>query len=155
MTSRADFGYGGGLRHRMDFPFFKNYFGGGIDSVRGYSGYTLGPRDSNDKPLGGNILTDASLGLIFPNYLSDNMRTSVFFDAGNVYSSYDIKGFGGNSSNSGPIRFSTGVEADLMTPFGPIELSLAKPINLQKSKPGDPRQGDEEEAFQFALGANF
>src|SRR3989338_1005249 len=56
LTGRADFGFGGGLRHRTDFPFFKNYFGGGIDSVRGYSGYTLGPRDSNDKPIGGNIL---------------------------------------------------------------------------------------------------
>jgi outer membrane protein insertion porin family len=77
----------------------------------------------------------------------------VFVDAGNVYYSGNNKGFGCSpsgktcSTNSGPVRFSTGLEADLITPFGPVGLSLAKPLNLRK--------GDDQEIFQLSLGANF
>jgi len=151
VLSRGDFSYGNGFHGIRNYPFFRNYFAGGMDSVRGYQGYTLGPRDSNGQAYGGNILIDASLGLIFPNYLSDSLRTSVFVDAGNVYSTANNKGFGCTggtcSTNSGPVRFSTGVEADVMTPFGPIAISLAQPLNL--------RPHDEQQTFQFALGANF
>lgn len=149
LTGRANLGYGNGFAGFKDFPFFKNYYAGGIDTVRGYQGYSLGPKDSNYHPFGANMLADGSIGLIFPNYLSDNLRTSVFVDAGNVYSSIDNRTtYGGNSSNSGPLRYSTGVEADWLTPFGPIQLSLAKPLNLKQP-------GDQSEIFQFSLGANF
>src|SRR5690606_25435101 len=96
---------------------------------------------------GGNIFADASVALIFPNYLTDSLRTSVFFDAGNTYAIGNNRSFGGQSTNSGPIRTSVGIEADWLTPLGPIELSLAKALNS--------RPGDKLEAFQFALGANF
>lgn len=153
VLTTTDFGYGNGMHGTYDFPFFRNYYSGGIDTVRGYSGYTLGPRDSLGKAFGGNMLANASIGLIFPNYITDNLRTSVFFDAGNVYSSLNNRSFGGLSTNSGPIRYSVGLEADWITPFGPIVLSLAKSLNAQHSH-GNIR-GDEIEAFQFALGANF
>lgn len=149
LLSKANLGYGNGFHGTGDYPFFRNYYAGGIDSVRGYQGYTLGPRDSNGKPFGGNILADGSLGLIFPNYLSDNLRTSVFFDIGNVYSTLNNRGFGGNSSDSGPLRYSVGIEADWLTPFGPIQLSLARALNRAT------RSGDALEPFQFAMGANF
>lgn len=147
VLTRGNFGYGNGLHGTDDFPFFRNYFAGGIDSVRGYQGYTLGPRDSIGNPFGANMLADGSLGLIFPNYASENLRTTAYLDAGNVYSSSDNRRFGGESTNSGPIRYSVGVEADWLTPFGPIELSLAQPLNR--------RPHDQRETFQFALGANF
>lgn len=147
LLTRADFGYGNGFHGASDFPFFKNYYAGGIDSVRGYLTYNLGPRDSHFLAYGGNILADASVGLIFPNYLSENLRTVAFVDAGNVYSSLDNRKFGGQSTNSGPIRYSMGIEADWLTPFGPVQLSLATPIN--------PKSRDQKDAFQFALGANF
>lgn len=146
-TARGDIGYGNGFHGIQDYPFFKNYYAGGIDSVRGYSGYTLGPQDSNGLAMGGNMLADASVGLIFPNGISENLRTSFFVDAGNVYTSLNNTGFGGQSTNSGPIRYSAGVEADLLTPIGPVVLSLAQPINRQPH--------DSRETFQFALGANF
>lgn len=153
ILGKANLGYGNGLNGVHDFPFFRNFFAGGIDSVRGYSAYTLGPRDStggansNGKAFGGNMLIDGSIGLIFPNPISDNLRTSVFFDAGNVYSSLNNRNYGGSSTNSGPLRYSAGIEADWLTPFGPIALSLAKAINA--------RPGDDTDPFQFALGANF
>ena len=147
ILTRGDLAYGNGLHGLSYFPFFKNFYAGGIESVRGYLGYNLGPRDSNGTAYGGNMLADASIALIFPNYLSDSLRTSVFFDAGNVYASRDNRNFGGQSTNSGPIRLSTGIEADWLTPLGPVQISLAMPLN---SRPHDKR-----EPFQFSLGANF
>lgn len=147
LTGSADLGYGNGFHGAQDFPFFKDYYAGGIGSVRGYSGYTLGPQDSNGLAMGGNMLADASVGLIFPNGISENLRTSFFVDAGNVYTSLNNAGFGGQSTNSGPIRYSTGVEADILTPIGPVKLSLAQPLNRQPH--------DSRETFQFALGADF
>lgn len=146
-VGKLNFGYGSGFHGARDFPFFNNYYAGGIDTIRGYQGYTLGPRDSNFHPFGANILTDGSIGLIFPNYISDNLRTSAFLDAGNVYSSLNNRSFGGQSSNSGPIRYSAGIDALWLSPFGLIEVSLAQPIKR--------RPHDERETFQFALGANF
>jgi len=148
VLSMLNLGYGNGFHGVKDYPFFRNYFAGGIGSVRGYEGYTLGPRDSKGNPFGGNMLATASINLIFPNYISDNLRTSIFVDAGNVYSALNDRNFGGNSTNSGPIRYSTGLEADLLTPFGPIGLSVAQPLNLH-------RPPDQRQTFQFALGANF
>lgn len=145
--TKGDFGYGNGFHGQRYYPFFKNYYSGGIDSVRGYLGFTLGPQDSRGQAYGGNIFADGSVALIFPNYLTDSLRTSVFFDAGNTYSIADNRSFGGQSTNSGPIRTSVGLEADWLTPLGPIELSLAKTLNS--------RPGDRLESFQFALGANF
>ncbi len=153
ILTRGDFGYGNGWHGGHNFPFFRNYFAGGIDTVRGYLGYTLGPQDSLGKAFGGTELVDASVGLIFPNYLSDSLRTSIFVDAGNVYSVLNNRNFGGLSTNSGPIRTSVGLEADWLTPFGPIELSLAKMLNPRRGH--GQIHGDESEPFQFALGANF
>jgi outer membrane protein insertion porin family len=156
IKTKGTFGYGNGFHGVSDYPFFRNYYAGGIESVRGYQVATLGPRDSKGKSYGGNILTTASVGLIFPNFLSDSLRTSLFVDAGNVYAIGNNRGFGCQlnknnqqtcSANSGPIRLATGIEADIMTPFGPIALSLAKPLNHRK--------GDDEDIFQFSLGANF
>lgn len=160
ITSRANLGYGNGFHGLRYFPFFRNFFAGGFESVHGYQGYTLGPRDSRGFAYGGNMLVDANAGLIFPNYLSDSLRTSVFFDIGNVYLSRDNRSYGCTSktgakgittttcsTNSGPLRTSIGIEADMITPMGPIALSLAKPINT--------RPGDRQELFQLSLGANF
>lgn len=144
---KANLGYGNGFSGAHNFPFFKNYYAGGIDTVRGYQGYSLGPKDSNGNAFGANMLVDGSVGMIFPNYISDNLRTSVYLDGGNVYSSLNNKTFGGGSTNTGPLRYSAGIEADWLTPFGPITLSLAKPLNFHK--------GDESEYFQFSMGANF
>lgn len=153
VVGRGNLGYGNGFHGAHDYPFFKNYFAGGLGSVAGYQGYTLGPRDSSGNPLGGNMLADAGLGLVFPNHLSDNLRTMGFVNGGNVYSSLNNRDFGGKSTNSGPIRYSMGVEADWLTPFGPIQLSLAKPLNKRKGH--SDITGDEQESFQFAIGANF
>lgn len=147
LMERADVAYGssfnGGARN---YPFFRYWYAGGIQTVRGYLGNTLGPLDSTGSSSGGNFLAYGSVGLIFPNPLHETLRTSAFIDAGNVYQTFDNRSFGGTAS--GPPRFSAGVEADWLTPLGMmIDLSVAKAINS--------RPGDRKEVFQFSLGANL
>lgn len=145
-TARAEVGYGNSFSGQStDFPFFKNFYAGGFNSVRGYLGNTLGPFDSTGNATGGNLLVTASLGIIFPNYLSDNLRTTLYADAGNVYDTFDNEALYAGTG-SGPIRYSVGVEADWLSPMGLVNISLAKPIN--------PQHG-ETEPFQFSIGANF
>jgi len=161
LMERASLGYGNGYKGLSNFPFYKNYYSGGIDTVRGYEAYSLGPRDSLGNSYGANMQVNASIALIFPNYISDSLRTSVFVDGGNVYTSRDNREFGGLSTNSGSLRYAVGIEADWLTPFGPIELSLAKPLNPYTSENPflNSRQNkalsDRTEIFQFSLGANF
>lgn len=145
-TARAEVGYGDSFSGGAEnFPFFKNFYAGGIDSVRGYDGNTLGPKDSNGNSTGGNLLIDGSVGIIFPNYISENLRTTIFVDGGNVYDTFNNEKYDG--SGSGPLRFAFGLAADWLTPMGLIDVSIAKPLNL--------RDGDRDEPFQFSLGANF
>lgn len=146
IIGKAQFGYGNSFNGGAeDYPFFKNFYAGGIGTVRGYEGNTLGPRDSNDFSTGGNMVGTGSVAMTFPNHVSDNLRTSLFFDAGNVYDTFNNRSFNGTASGS--LRYSTGVEADWLTPMGLIDVSYAKPLNKQP--------GDRAETFQFSLGANF
>jgi outer membrane protein insertion porin family len=145
VTVRGALAYGNAFSNGSNYPYFKNFYAGGIDSVRGFAGNTLGPKDNLGNATGGNFLADASIGLILPNYLSDNVRTSVFLDAGNTYQTYDNTVYGG--TGSGPLRYSAGVQVEWLSMMGPIDLSLARALNVKSH--------DSLEAFQFSLGANF
>ena len=145
-TGRMNLAYGNSFGRGEDYPFFNDFYSGGMDSVRGYEGNTLGPKDNLNDSTGGNLLGDVSLGLIFPNHISDNVRTTLFVDGGNVYNTFDNRKFGGTAS--GPLRYSSGIEADCLVPgLGLIDVAVSKAIN--------PRRGDDRNWFQFSLGANF
>jgi outer membrane protein insertion porin family len=155
LATRAAFGYGNSLHGgAANYPFFKNFYAGGVGSVRGYEGNSLGPRDSNNKPSGGNFLADASIGLIFPNFISENLRTTWFVDAGNVYKTFDNRPLGGSAS--GTLRYSMGIDAQWFVPFlgAPIEVSLAKALRPHRTASNRDLR-DNLEGFQFSLGANL
>ncbi len=143
--------FNGGAKN---YPFFKNFYLGGIGTLPGYAGNSLGPKDSNGDPTGGNFLFNASVGLIFPNYISDNLRTDLFVGGGNVYNTFDNRTMGGTAT--GHIRTSCGLEATWLSPMGPIDVSLAKAINPIRAKQDQSgRLSDDEQLFDFSLGANF
>ena len=52
---KGEVGYGDGFGDTEVLPLTENYFGGGIRSLRGYEANTLGPRDSHNDPLGGDL----------------------------------------------------------------------------------------------------
>lgn len=154
-NARTNLGYGDGYGSTDGLPFFVNYFAGGIGfngAVRGYETNTLGPRDSTNQPLGGNFLVVGGASISFPNFITEDLRTSIFVDAGNVYNTslgHDHRGdFNHQSERAGPVRVSCGVSAEWNLPFlGVLEVSYAIPLNS--------RPGDELQQLQFTVGRSF
>jgi outer membrane protein insertion porin family len=136
--------YGNGLGGTTELPFFENYYVGGIRSVRGYKGNTLGPRSVvTDDPLGGNLKIVGNAELFFPPpFLRDQkgLRMGLFVDAGNVYGT-------GQDFDAGELRYSAGFSTQWLSPLGPLEFALAAPLNAQDE--------DETEFFQFSIGTTF
>ena len=131
-------GFGG-----KPLPFYKNYYAGGVSSVRGYDSYSLGPRDSSDSVLGGNKRLVGNAEFMFPMPgvgVDRSMRLSVFLDGGQVY--------GANEKiQLSELRYSTGMAFIWNSPLGPLRLSYGKPLN---AKPGDKIQH-----LQFQFGQVF
>lgn len=139
----GDFGYGDSYGNGSALPFYENYYAGGKSSVRGFTDNTLGPRsrDGFDDPIGGNVKIVGNAEFIFPVPLmpeSKTVRLSAFVDAGNVFD---------DSVDLGDLRYSFGVSAKWLSPFGALSVSLAKPLNDE--------DGDELEAFQFSFGSGI
>lgn len=135
--------YGG-----KNFPFFKNFFSGGVNSVRGYNVASLGPRDidptrGRDFAVGGQKLLVGNAELFFPVpgvTDSKQFRMSAFVDGGNVFSqeqSYDV----------GDLRYSVGLGLSWFSPFGPLKLVFAKALN--------PQPTDDLQVLQFQFGQQF
>ncbi|MTI62740.1 outer membrane protein assembly factor BamA [Methylophaga sp.] len=145
---RGEFGYGDAYGDTNEFPFFENFYAGGIRSVRGFQANTLGVKertsDGDEEPVGGNLLVSGGAEIIFPVPFMDkalkSFRLSAFTDFGNVY---DVN----QDFDAGLLRYSAGLSAIWISPFGAMTFSIAAPINKE--------DGDETEAFQFSLGSTF
>ncbi|MEM7408052.1 MAG: outer membrane protein assembly factor BamA [Pseudomonadota bacterium] len=139
----GEVGYGDGYGDTEDLPLYENFLAGGIRSVRGFEANTLGPRDSRNEPFGGNLKLVGSAELILPIPFVknvDSVRLSSFVDGGTV--------FGDNSDvDLGDLRFSTGLSAIWLSPFGAMTFSYAVPIKTEDV--------DETEPFQFTFGTSF
>ena len=138
----GDLGYAGGIGSKP-LPFFKNYYAGGPDTVRGYRVYSLGPRDPLGNSLGGTRKVVGSAEILFPMPGAANdksLRLSAFIDAGQVYGE-------GEPVQLSQLRYSTGLGLAWSSPFGPLRLSLGIPLN---KKPGDSVQ-----RLQFTFGYGF
>lgn len=145
-------GYGDNYGDR-DFPFFKNFYTGGVNSVRGYKTSGIGAREldsdsGSNFAVGGTRLLLGNAEVFFPVPLlkdSKQFRLSVFLDGGTVW------GIGGNTNSCDGagdcLRFSTGLGVSWYSPFGPIKVVLAKALNADKD--------DETEVLQFQLGSQF
>lgn len=150
-NAMADWGKGYGGR---SFPVIKNIYGGGIGSVRGYEGASLGPRDiRTDTYLGGSrrIVGNVQLYLPFPGATRDRtLRWFLFTDVGQVSTTGGIScADGRNHGVSDPCgwKYSAGIGLSWQSPMGPLELSWGRALN---AKPGDDKQ-----AFQFQIGTGF
>jgi outer membrane protein insertion porin family len=134
-------GYADGYKGKP-LPFFKNFYAGGVGSVRAFETSTLGPRDTNGDVLGGNRRLVGNMEFLFPmpGYKEKNLRLAIFLDAGNVWGPEEKIGFG-------DLRVSTGLAVSWDSPVGPLRFSFGAPIRK--------KEGDKLERFQFQLGKIF
>lgn len=143
LNGELDYGHGFGGK---PYPIFKNFYAGGIGSVRGYEGSSLGSaatKATNGDPLGGTsrIIANAELQFPFPGSGNDRtLRWFTYLDGGNVFGE-------GEKIKMSELRYSAGIGISWVSPIGPLKLSYGKPLN---AKPEDRKQ-----AFQFQLGTGF
>nr|WP_230181617.1 outer membrane protein assembly factor BamA [Aquabacterium sp. CECT 9606] len=138
----AQIGYGVGLSGK-EYPFFKNFYGGGLGTVRGFEQNSLGPIDNNGAYIGGSkrININNELYVPFPGAGNDRtLRLFGYLDAGNVW------------GNDEPIklddfRLSMGVGVSWVSPVGPLKLSYGQPVRKFDV--------DKIQKLQFQIGTAF
>ena len=163
-------GFGNGSKvGQNQLPFYKNFYAGGINSVPAFAPNSLGPinRYNQDAAIGGNLELVFGAHLIFPNFISEKLRTAIVFDMGNVFQVPRFPGdiavparlTGDNLALTTPqilqddkvalknLRPSLGLAVSWYSPLGPINLSLAFPLNRRRT--------DNLQAFQFTFGTSF
>ncbi|WP_137718245.1 outer membrane protein assembly factor BamA [Methylobacillus flagellatus] len=133
------------------YPFFKNFYVGGVNTVRGYDTSAIGPRITETSTsgrrssfaLGGTTKLVGNIELFFPiPGVKDakQLRMSTFIDAGTVYGQ-------GDPVSLGELRYSAGIGVAWFSPFGPIKLVAAKALNA--------RDDDRTQILQFQFGTQF
>ena len=139
----GDLAYGQGI-NGGPYPLFKNFYGGGLGSVRGFQAGSLGPRDSvSDLAYGGpkKINFNFELQAPFPGAGNDRtLRIYSFIDTGNVYGPDQPIDFN-------TFRASAGVGLSWISPIGPLRLAFAQPIRSY--------DGDRIQFIQFQIGTTF
>lgn len=170
----TDLGYGDsyGSTGNAGLPFFKNFYVGGPQSVRGYEANTLGPSygsctpiapattctPSYLQPLGGALKVAGTFELLFPKlFNSRGTRLSAFLDYGNAFAgSFDYSGYTDPAVGAvydaekfklKSLRASAGIALQWQAPVGPISISYAMPINEGEL--------DRIERLQFTFGQQF
>ncbi len=137
----GEVGYADGYSGKP-LPFFKNFYAGGVGSVRGFETATLGPRDTNGDVLGGDRRFIGNFEVLFPmpGYKERNVRLALFADIGNVWGP-------GDKMSAGDLRVGTGLAISWDSPVGPLRFSFGAPVRK--------KEGDKIERFQFQLGKIF
>jgi outer membrane protein insertion porin family len=124
--------------------FTKNFYAGGIGSVRGYDSSSLGPVDAaTGARLGGAKKLTATAEYLFrmPGLGQDkSVRLGAFVDGGQVWQS-------GDKVRLSDLRYAAGVSANWNSPFGPLRFSFARALNAKSE--------DKKQALQFTMGSAF
>ncbi|WP_394789350.1 outer membrane protein assembly factor BamA [Rhodoferax sp.] len=142
LAFNGEVGWGKGLGNRA-FPVFKNFYGGGLGSVRGFEQGTLGPRDVTGSVIGGpkKFTLNTEIQSPFPGAGNDRtLRLFAFGDVGNVFGDDEKVRFGDS-------RASVGIGLSWISPVGPLRLAYAKPIRKFA--------GDRIQPLQFQIGTSF
>lgn len=138
----GEVGWGWGLSGKA-YPIFKNFFGGGLGTVRGFAQGTLGPLDITGAYTGGNrrMNFNTELYVPFPGVGNDKtLRLFAYVDAGNVWGE-------GEQIKADSLRASAGIGLSWISPVGPLKLSYGNPFRKFPE--------DKIERFQFQIGTSF
>lgn len=142
LALNGELGLGKGLNGRM-FPVFKNFYSGGLGSVRGFEQGTLGPHDVTGSLIGGakKITLNAELIAPVPGAGNDkSLRLYGFMDVGNVFGETE-------KFSVSDLRASVGLGVSWLSPVGPLRIAVARPLRKFA--------GDRIERTQFQIGTTF
>lgn len=143
LAFNTDVGWGQGLSGR-DYPIFKNFYVGGLGSVRGFQQATLGPSDPvTGAYLGGSkkVVFNAELNTPFPGAGNDKtLRLYGFFDVGSAFAEHQ-------AVTAKDLRASVGVGLSWISPMGPLRFSYGVPVRKQST--------DKIQNLQFQIGTSF
>ena len=157
----AELGWGEALGSTTALPPYKQFYGGGPESIRGYKESWMGPIDSYGRPYGGNVLVASQLELIIPlpEKFSSQARASIFYDIGNLFNTGEVSFTDklGSPVEYKPefddLRTSVGIAVQWLAPMGLFRFSYALPLN--EFRGNDRFYGDQIERFQFSIGQAF
>jgi len=138
----AELGLGKGMGGKP-FPIFKNFYGGGLGSVRVFEQSSLGVIDPTGAFIGGAKKLNFNAELYFPVPGTGNdktLRIFAFSDFGNVWREDE-------KIDAASLRASAGLGLSWISPVGPLKLSWGTPL---RAKPNDRIQ-----RFQFQIGTAF
>jgi len=135
-------------------PFIHRYRAGGINSVRGYNWFSLGPAMralNSDDPVraddrlivGGEQTWVNNIEIENPIVRAAGISGVVFFDAGNAFGGP----FGEDQLNPLDLRFAYGAGVRWRSPIGPLRFELGIPIK--------PQPGERKSVFDFSIGSFF
>jgi len=161
LRTNWDIGWGEALGETTALPPYKQFYGGGPTSIRGFRESWLGPRDSFGNPYGGNALVAGQVELILPipQKFRSQARASVFYDIGNVFNTGEVAF---TDKLGAPVTYfpdinnlkmAVGVAVQWLAPMGLFRFSYAYPLNDYRGN--DRYFGDELERFQFSIGQAF
>jgi outer membrane protein insertion porin family len=141
-----ELGWGDAMRDRS-FPIFKNFYGGGLGSVRGFEQGSFGPKDISGSTVGGSRKFTLNMEVLSPLPGTGNDRTL------RMYGFMDVGMVGGSdqglaiNADANSLRSSAGVGISWISPVGPLRLAFAKPIRKF--------DGDKIQNMQFQIGTSF
>lgn len=138
----AEVGLGRGLGGKP-YPVFKNFYGGGLGTVRTFEQGSLGVVDPTGAYIGGAKRMNINGELYFPVPGTGNdksLRVFAFADAGNVWREDE-------AITGSTVRSAAGVGLSWISPVGPLKLSYGKPIKALRN--------DRIQRFQFQIGTSF
>ncbi len=136
-SQRTRLGYGETFNDE-DFPLFRRFFPGGIDSVRGFDSRELGPKDEQGNEFGGSKELIANFEVIFPLISSIGIRGLAFYDVGNAFDDNE-------SIDFSELRHAAGWGIRWSSPLGPIRVEIGYPL--------DREEGEDPVVTHFSFGA--
>ena len=147
LAFNTELGWGKGLSGQ-DYPIFKNFYAGGLGSVRGFEQNSLGQQSTvagqtNTVYVGGakKLIFNAEFQTPFPGAGADKtLRLFAFTDFGNV--------FGENENMAiNQLRGSAGIGLSWISPVGPLRFSYGVPLRKEAT--------DKIQKLQFQIGTAF
>jgi outer membrane protein insertion porin family len=121
-------------------PIYERFRLGGINTLRGFKAYSVGPTAPTGEVIGGNKELLFNFEMIFPIAKEIKLKGLVFFDAGNAW---DV----GQAYDLSDLRTSTGVGFRWFSPMGPLRIEWG--YNLK------PKPGEAKSSWDFTVGAVY